>query len=462
MLTLDRNYLDAIPALLKRMGQTGEPLPQLPDSAPDAALMAVLETVAERLRDNFPYPHPLYAGQMLKPPHPVARLAYTLALWINPNNHALDGGRASSALEKEAVAALAAMVGWQDGFLGHLTSGGTVANLEALYVAGQLVPGKRIVASTESHYTHERLCGVLKLPFAAISTNENGAMDITALERELAGGDVGTVVVTLGTTGLGAIDPLDAVLALRARYDFRVHVDAAYGGYFTLAADALTGVAQNAYAYLAEVDSIVIDPHKHGLQPYGCGSVLFRDASVAQYYAHGSPYTYFSSDDLHLGEISLECSRAGASAVALWATQQLLPMRRDGSFADGLRASINAARLLHDRLSRDAHSSPLLEPALDIVVWAPLAATATAVSRLSQAIFEETAALGLHLATLRVSAETAARRWPSIEMDAPEITCLRSVLMKPEHETWLDTIWERYCQGATLARQKGQQQGWLP
>ncbi|MEM8985009.1 MAG: aspartate aminotransferase family protein, partial [Pseudomonadota bacterium] len=189
--------------------------------------------------------------------------------------------------------------------------------------------------------------------------------------------------------------------------------------------------------------------------------VLFRDSSVARFYAHGSPYTYFSSNELHLGEISLECSRAGASAVALWATQQLLPMTADGEFADGLRASLAAARDLHGRLAADPNSVPLLEPALDIVVWGPVAGSATAVSRLSQAIFDETARDGLHLATLRVPANVAARRWPSIDMDAPEVTCLRSVLMKPEHATWLDTVWSRYTAAAHRAVQRGQQAGWL-
>ena len=69
----------------------------------------ILREVATRLQDNYPYAHPLYAGQMLKPPHPIARAAYALAMSINPNNHALDGGRASSAMEIEAVAALAKM-----------------------------------------------------------------------------------------------------------------------------------------------------------------------------------------------------------------------------------------------------------------------------------------------------------------------------------------------------------------
>ena len=56
---------------------------------------------------------------------------------------------------------------------------------------------------------------------------------------------------------------------------------------------------------MQEADSIVVDPHKHGLQPYGCGAVLFKDPSIGTFYKHDSPYTYFTSDDLHLGEISL-------------------------------------------------------------------------------------------------------------------------------------------------------------
>src|SRR5712672_713721 len=114
---------------------------------------------------------------MLKPPHPVARLAYEMALKINPNNHALDGGRASSAMEKEAVAALARMVGWEK-YLGHLCSGGTMANLEALWIAGQLAPGKKILASEQAHYTHRRLSQVLKLECEAVACDRNGKLDI--------------------------------------------------------------------------------------------------------------------------------------------------------------------------------------------------------------------------------------------------------------------------------------------
>ena len=108
----------------------------------------------------------------------------------------------------------------------------------------------------------------------------------------------------MGTTATGSVDPLPEILALRAKHGFRIHADAAYAGYFVLA-ENLGEDAERAVARIGEADSIVIDPHKHGLQPYGCGCVLFRDPGVGRMYKHDSPYTYFSSAELHLGEISL-------------------------------------------------------------------------------------------------------------------------------------------------------------
>src|ERR1700746_2108136 len=202
---------------------------------------------------------------MLKPPHPIARIAYALAMWINPNNHALDGGRATSAMEKEAVAEIAGMFGWM-GFLGHLCGGGTMANLEALWVAGQLQPGKKILASEQSHYTHGRICGVLKLPFEAVPCDARGRMDANALAKRVGRGDIGTVVATMGTTATGSVDPLPEILELGEKHRFRVHADAAYGGYFVLT-ETLGEIAARGFARIGESDSVVIDPHKHGLQP---------------------------------------------------------------------------------------------------------------------------------------------------------------------------------------------------
>ena len=438
---LDKDSLRILGAALARLDGEFAGLPALDEGqgqGDPAALAAVLEDLAIRLGDNYPYFHPLYAGQMLKPPHSVARLAYALAMWINPNNHALDGGRATSAMEKEAVAELAAMFGWKM-HLGHLTGGGTMANLEALWIAKQLRPGT-LLASSEAHYTHRRIGGVLGLDFEPVPCDSRGRLDPGALGRRLEAGGVGTVVATIGTTATGAVDPLPEILALRDRHGFRLHADAAYGGYFGLAPN-LGPEARRAFDRLGEADSIVIDPHKHGLQPYGCGCILFRDPAVGRFYRHDSPYTYFSSQELHLGEISLECSRPGAAAAGLWATQRLLPLIPAGEFAAGLGRCRDAAIDLHERIRGERRFLAGFEPELDIVIWIPRALRASTASEISRRIFDEAARRNLHLALAELPAAFFDPERRELERDRETVTCLRSVLMKPEHSGWIDRIW---------------------
>src|SRR5437762_7430083 len=228
-------------------------------------------------------------------------------------------------------------------------------------VAGQLQPGKKILASDQAHYTHGRISGVLQLPFESVPCDARGRMDVNALAKRVGRGDVGTVVATMGTTATGSVDSLPEILALRTKHGFRIHADAAYGGYFVLT-ENLAEDAERAVARIGEADSIVIDPHKHGLQPYGCGCVLFRDPQAGRLYKHDSPYTYFSSAELHLGEISLECSRPGAAAAALWATQRLLPLEEGGEFAGGLERGRKAALALFGKLREDVRFVTAFSP----------------------------------------------------------------------------------------------------
>jgi tyrosine decarboxylase / aspartate 1-decarboxylase len=448
---IDQRTLAAFLEAAHRLDAGFAALPEYQTSTPGADRLAqVLNATAERLHNNYPYFHPLYAGQMLKPPHPVARLAYALAMWINPNNHALDGGRATSAMEKEAVAELAAMFGWTN-FLGHLCGGGTMANLEALWVAGQLQPGKKILASEQAHYTHRRISSVLGLEFEAVPVDPRGRLDVSALTKRVSRGDVGMVVATMGTTATGSVDPLPDILALRERHGFRVHADAAYGGYFTLAQN-LDEHGRAAFARIGDVDSIVIDPHKHGLQPYGCGCVLFRDPAVGQLYKHDSPYTYFSSAELHLGEISLECSRPGAAAAALWATQRLLPLQRGGEFARGLESCREAALALHAKLKADQTFLPAFLPELDIVIFAPRASSVSQMSALSRKLFATAAQQGLHLAVAELPVAFFPDLEATVHRDRGTVTALRSVLMKAQHLDWVDRIWEIVLRAANESR----------
>jgi glutamate/tyrosine decarboxylase-like PLP-dependent enzyme len=408
----------------------------------DERFATAFAALTERLTDNYPFFHPRYAGQMLKPPHPAAVVGYLTAMLVNPNNHALDGGPATAAMEREVVAQLAGMFGYGD-HLGHLTTSGTIANLEALFVARELHPDKGVAYSAEAHYTHGRMCSVLGVEGHKVAVDGHGRMDLDALEDLLRGGRVGTVVLTTGTTGLGAIEPVHEALELRERYGVRIHVDGAYGGFFTLLAGGSGPEAldEAPWRAVAQADSIVVDPHKHGLQPYGCGAVLFRDPSVGRFYLHDSPYTYFTSEELHLGEISLECSRAGAGAAALWLTFQLLPPTPEGLgqvLAAGRRAALDwAARI---------EASDLLElyqaPELDIVAYFPATdpRSLTAIDAASDRILHAGMADAedpIFLSTLRVSADAMRSRHADIAEDADGARILRSVLMKPESEDYV-------------------------
>jgi len=423
-----------------------------PHPAQDVDLTELAAATAElrsRLRDNYPFHHPRYAGQMLKPPHPAAVIGYVSAMLVNPNNHALDGGPATAAMEKEVVGQLAAMFGFPEapGHLGHLTSSGTIANLEALFVARETHPGKAIAHSADAHYTHARMAHLLGVEAVSVPTVADGTMDLEALELLLAGGRIGTVVATTGTTGLGAVDPVHEIVPIARRHGVRVHVDAAYGGFFRLIADDLPdGVAAAPFGAIAECDSVVIDPHKHGLQPYGCGAVLFHDPGVARHYLHDSPYTYFTSDELHLGEISLECSRAGAAAAALWLTLRLLPLTADGLGAV-LRPGRRAALEWAGRIEASGELRLYQPPQLDILTYFPARDRLSEIDADSAAVMAAGMALppeeAVFLATYNVDGAALAARGHQVEADVPSGRILRSVLMKPEHEAAVPWLHER-------------------
>lgn len=418
----------------------------------------VLDTLVKRLNDNYPFFHPRYAGQMMKPPHPVASIAYFLAQQINPNNHALDGGPATAKMELEAIAQLAKMFGYET-HLGHLTSSGTIANLEALWVARSLHPDKTIAFSAEAHYTHRRMCDVIGARSVEIGVDGRGRMDLQDLQTKLKSGNIGTVVMTAGTTGLGAVDPIDKILDLQREFGFRIHVDAAYGGFFRLMTEVKGLLEEDvcrAFRAIRFADSVVVDPHKHGLQPYGCGSVIFREPSVGKLYKHDSPYTYFTSKELHLGEISLECSRAGASAAALWATLQCFPLRARKGLGAVLMKTRQAALAFTRTMEKDEKFRMVTEPDLDIVNYFVVGKDkrVSAISRTTARMFDKAmnrTANPLYLAKIILKPGVFARH-SDLVWDEPTVTVFRSVLMKPEHLGYISRIHEQLSK---VAKEEG-------
>ena len=175
--------------------------------------------------------------------------------------------------------------------------------------------------------------------------------------------------------------------------------------------------------------------------------MLFADPGVGRFYLHDSPYTYFTSVELHLGEISLECSRAGAAAAALWLTFQVLPPTPDGlgqSLAAGRRAALDWA----GRLRGSAGLELYQEPELDIVCYFPvtggcsMSAIDAASARVLQAGMTNTSE-PVFVSTLRVTADALRARHPGVTADTDGARILRSVLMKPEQEFFVPQLHER-------------------
>jgi glutamate/tyrosine decarboxylase-like PLP-dependent enzyme len=166
-------------------------------------------------------------------------------------------------------------------------------------------------------------------------------------------------------------------------------------------------------------------------------------------YKHDSPYTYFTTAELHLGEISLECSRPGAAAAALWATQRLLPLQRAGEFARGLERGREAALKFHQAVQSRGEFIPAFAPELDILVFVPRGNSLSEISGASRRIFAAAARENLHLAV----AELPLKFWNHLraENGRETVTCLRSVLMKPEHLDWIDRIVKILDQSSSLA-----------
>ena len=201
---------------------------------------------------------------------------------------------------------------------------------------------------------------------------------------------------------------------------------------------------------------MVVDPHKHGLQPYGCGSVIFRDPAVGRFYKHDSPFTYFTSGDLHLGEISLECSRA-AAAAALWATLKCFPLESETGWARSCRktqAALEWARLIEssDELRL------ILQPSLDIINFYAITKglKASEISALTERVFEalmNDAAHPIYLAKFNAKPNLLAKHSDLI-WDAPLMTVFRSVLMRPEQLEYAPVLHERILNATSTPRGK--------
>ncbi len=178
-------------------------------------------------------------------------------------------------LERDVIEWYGSLLGGKN-LSGYVTSGGTEANIQALWAAKKKYPGKREILLPESaHYSLDKAADLLELEIKWIPLDEDFRADVTSI-REGVSDETLAVVLTAGTSALGAVDPIAEVNGLCG--DVFLHVDAAFAG---MVLPFIEGSERIDFG-LENIDSLTIDPHKMGYTPIPSGCILFRDESYME------------------------------------------------------------------------------------------------------------------------------------------------------------------------------------
>src|SRR3984957_8211531 len=241
-----------------------------------------------------------FFGYVLGSGEPVGAVADLLASVLNQNVTAWRSGPSAVTIEQTVVGWLAAAIGCY-GFHGHLTGGGSSANLMGLAMAREskapanekgVVSGGVVYASDQIHMSIPKslaLLGIGRDNLRLIPTDKAFRMipqelEARILEDRSQGRIAIAVVASAGTVSTGAIDSFRQIAAVARRHGAWFHVDGAYG--------ALAAMAERRrFDGLELADSISLDPHKWLYQPLDCGCLLYRSPEVAQHtFAHSGDY----------------------------------------------------------------------------------------------------------------------------------------------------------------------------
>lgn len=312
-----------------------------------------------------------FFGYVLGSGEPVAAIADLLASVLNQNVTAWRSGPAAVIIERTVVRWLAEAIGCP-GFHGHLTGGGSSANLMGLAMAREAAApanesgvkaGGMVYAANQIHMSIPKsvaLLGIGRNNLRLIPTDASLRMMPEELEkqvaRDMAAGHAPlAVVASAGTVNTGAIDPLRQIAGIAHRHGAWFHIDGAYG--------ALAAIADRSkFDGMELADSISLDPHKWLYQPLDCGCLLYKSAEAAQKaFSHTGDYARSLSRDPIEGfaffEESMELSRR-FRALKLWFSLQYHGF---AAFRESIKKDLEQACRLADAI-RPETSLELLAP----------------------------------------------------------------------------------------------------
>jgi tyrosine decarboxylase/aspartate 1-decarboxylase len=280
----------------------------------------ILKELESNLKKDFTFKSGRIIGSMCTEPHPFARKVYVRYLEKNLGDSGLCPSVAE--LEKEAVKMIGVLLSNPE-VSGHIVTGGTEANILAMWAAKKLSNGERqeVIVPASAHCSFDKAADMLGLKVVKVRLNSKFQVDVNAV-KDAVNSKTLAIVGVAGTTDLGVVDPIDELSKIALENKIYLHVDAAFGGFVLPFLRELSYHVPNFDFALPGVCSITVDPHKMGLAPIPAGGILFRNGEIRK--AIAWKISYLAGGETE--QATLTGTRSGASVIAVWALLNHLGM----------------------------------------------------------------------------------------------------------------------------------------
>ena len=272
----------------------------------------ILKELELRLAKDFAYESGRIIGSMCSNPHPLARKVY--ARYLEKNLGDVGLFPAVAELEEEAIQMIGSFLSNREAS-GHVITGGTEANILALWAAKKSAKKERpeVILPVSAHWSFDKAGDLLDLRVVRVGLDDEFKVDVDAVTNAITPRTIAVVGVA-GTTGLGTIDPIATLSKIALDNDLYFHVDAAFGGFVLPFLKALR-VEVPVFDFEAPgVCSMTVDPHKMGLAPIPAGGILFRNKKIRELISWNISYLA-GGEAKHA---SIAGTRSGASVIAVW------------------------------------------------------------------------------------------------------------------------------------------------
>ncbi len=308
-----------------------------------------------------------------------AALGDYLAAVTNKYAGIFFAGSGAVRLENFLLRWMAGLFAYPESAAGHLSSGGSIANLTAIVtardaknVSSRNIPQSAIYHTNQVHHCIDkaiRIAGLAEAPRRIIRMDSHFRMDSNHLRTWIAediarGIQPFLIVSSVGSTDTGAVDPLEEIADIARDSGAWLHVDAAYGGFF-----ALLNEFKPAFAGIEKSDSIVVDPHKGLFLPYGVGAVIVRDGAALhrshQYQANYMQDALGNNDEWSPAELSPELTKH-FRGLRMWLPLKLFGL---GPFRASLHEKILLTRYFYETVRTWPHFETGPYPDLSVAIY---------------------------------------------------------------------------------------------